>query len=439
MWVKNSLQTWGRSCRANSEVSRPERQSELFHLLQDAMPEHGVIAYGNGRSYGDMALNEAGRVIMTQRLDRILDFNPETGVLIAEPGVTFDALLTYLLPQGWAPAVVPGTLLATLGGAIANDVHGKNHWHQGNFGRHVLWVEVLHPNGVLKLLSREQDPELFFATIGGLGLTGIINRVGLQLIPASINVQVRQRRCATWDEVVNQLMESAERSAYSAAWLDYPTESAIRGILHTGDLTTEAETHRPRRWSVPVPLPVSVLHSPTRSLINRLIWQRVPETGRDYVTPLAGFINPLDSVMNWNYLYGPKGCYQFQCVIPLPQASAVLRGLLQSVHEQKLPMNLGVLKVLGPAGEGILSFPKPGLTLAMDFSATPAVADAIRSMIDKVIAAEGRVYLAKDAVMTAEQFQTMYPQYRAFQDILKRNGLDRVFQSNLSRRLGITS
>jgi decaprenylphospho-beta-D-ribofuranose 2-oxidase len=438
MWVKKTLQTWGRNSKSTSEVSRPERQAELFHLLQDPSLDHGVIAYAGGRSYGDMPLNDDGRVILTARLNRILDFDAKTGILIAEAGVTFAELLECLLPQGWAPAVIPGTLMGTLGGAIANDVHGKNHRVQGNFGRHVLWIELMLPQGVMKQIDRENDANLFFATLGGLGLTGIINRVCLQLLPASPNVSVRQERFLQWEEGVTRLEQASEKLPFTAAWLDYPTKEAMRGILHQADFTTQTANHRTRQWRIPFYLPFCVLNSKTRPILNRMIWKGTPESGREFVTGFGDFINPLDKISNWNSLYGPKGCYQLQCVVPQPQATTVLRELLQQVADQQLPMNLAVLKVLGSAGEGILSFPKAGLTLAMDFSVAPGIEDAMRTMIDKIIQADGRVYLAKDAVMTAEQFHKMYPQVETFKRVLSQYGCDRVFQSNLSRRLGIT-
>ena len=435
------LTGWGRASRARAQAYRPERMGQLAACLRD-VGERGVLAYGGGRSYGDAALNDGGRVILTERLDRLLAFDEATSELICEAGVTFETLLDVFLPRGFMPPVSPGTAYATVGGAIATDVHGKNHEAAGSFGNHVLWLDLLLPSGELVRASPDERPELFAATIGGIGLTGLIVRLAVRLARApSAAVHVTRRRMSSLDAFIDAFDARRRETTFSVGWIDGLARGGAlgRGILETAEFAgpNTSVPRPPRRRRVRLDFPSFVLKPLSVRLFNELYFRRVPATASTYTEHIRKFLYPLDSVLEWNRIYGRRGFYQFQCVIPDAESRHGLRSLLEPISQARSGSFLSVLKTLGAGGRGYLSFPMPGYTLALDFPRIPANEELLRGLA--AIAGEhgGRVYLAKDSLLAPDTFARMYPKLPEFRRVLADLGGGPRFQSDMARRLKI--
>jgi decaprenylphospho-beta-D-ribofuranose 2-oxidase len=422
-------------------AARPERLRELRDAVAAPPEGRSLLAHGAGRSYGDVALNSGGAAVLTRRLDRMIDFEPQTGLLVTEPGVTFADLLHIFLPRGFVAPVSPGTGFATLGGAIANDVHGKNHHHAGSFGDHLEWVDLLLPDGRIRRISETQNTELFRATIGGLGLTGIVTALCLRLsrVPSDA-LMVRRRRIVDLEEFLASF-EAASEATYSVGWIDALARGASlgRGVLETAEPSPEpiAQTMR-RARSVPFDLPGWSLNRLTVTAFNALYWRRVPPGGVETREGYDRFLYPLDALADWNRLYGRAGFHQFQCVVPFEGGAATLRRLLEMVARDAAGASpLAFLKSMGHEGRGLLSFPRPGWTLAIDMPAragTPAVFARLERITRD---AGGRIYLAKDALVSAEGFATMYPNAERFRRIRADIDPQGRFSSDLARRIGL--
>lgn len=435
-----SLTGWGRAVRARSRACRPERQGEVGAALAATGPE-GLIAFGGGRSYGDAALNDGGRTLLTARLDRFIDFDPASGEVELEPGVTFRDLVDTFLPRGFMPPASPGTAFATMGGAAAADVHGKNHDRHGSFGDHVVWIDLLTADGQTRRVSAASDPELFAATIGGMGLTGIIRALRIRLSPASsTHVAVRERRIGNLDAFLEAFAQVRARATFSVGWIDGMAQGAAlgRGILATAEFAPgPGPDARQRRRAVPVDLPGFALSPAVVRGFNEIYFRRVPPEGRERVLPFARFLYPLDSVHDWNRIYGKRGFYQFQCVLPDAAAPAGLRRLLDEIAAARGASFLAVLKTLGGEGRGHLSFPMRGFTLALDFPRRPG-AETLLAHLEAITRDHGgRVYLAKDALLTRGSLEAMYLKLPAFEATLARVDPHGRFTSGLARRLGL--
>jgi FAD/FMN-containing dehydrogenase len=431
-----TLAGWG-----NLPVPGRERRGEDLA----ALTRGAVLSRGLGRSYGDAALPPAGQreVVGTRRADRILAFDPGSGVLRAEAGLALRALHRALLPHGWFAPVVPGTEEVTLGGMVAADVHGKNHHRAGSLGRHVraLWLRTADQR-VLRC-SRQEEPELFRATLGGMGLTGHLLEVELVLerVPSPW-ICCETRRFARLAPLVDALREASVRWPFTVAWLDcLASDPALgRGVLFCGRWCEPDEAPRerpapPRALPHPPLAPGWLLSPPAVALFNRLYLLSRRE-GRRVVHP-ASFFYPLDRLPRWSRLYGRRGMTQHQCVLPGADAAAVTQ-LLHTVRAHGGACFLAVLKDFGEEGEGLLSFPRPGLTLALDFAVdarTPALVAAINR---EVLAAGGRVYLAKDAFTTAGDFAQMERErLPAFLSVCRRWDPEGRLRSRLAERLGL--
>jgi decaprenylphospho-beta-D-ribofuranose 2-oxidase len=431
------LTGWGRSSYATSRVIEAASADQVLGALRSAGTS--LIARGAGRSYGDAALNEGGYLIRTTAMRAVHGFDAHSGEIVVDPGVTFGDLLHGYAAQGWIAPVTPGTQFATLGGAIANDVHGKNHDADGSLGDHVRWFDLALPNGTHKRVDPASEPGLFAATVGGIGLTGVITRICLQMkrVPGAA-LLVRERRAANLDEYLDALQEARSRCRYSVGWIDgLASGKALgRGILETAD---HIEDPRPlqRRWRarMPVDLPELAFNSWSIGLFNRLYFHRIPARGRERRLDLAQFFYPLDAITDWNRMYGRRGFVQFQCVVPDAQARAALHQLLSAISASGLASFLAVIKTLGRAGVGYLSFPAPGITLALDFpvrSNTPALLARLHG-----ITADhgGRIYLAKDSCLPAGLLPQMYPRLPQFRAVLGQVDPERRMRSDMSRRL----
>jgi decaprenylphospho-beta-D-ribofuranose 2-oxidase len=427
-WKEMTYTGWGRALTATGEVARPERARDLPALAKTGP------AMGNRRSYGDASLNHGGRIADVTRLDRILGFDPATGHLRAEAGVVLGDLARLFAPRGWLPPVMPGTGFATVGGAIAMDVHGKNHHGAGSFGQHVLEIELIGPDGPRSLTP---DDPLFAATVGGLGQTGIIASATLAMSRRDGDIMmVTERRAPDWDSHLALL--DGSKASYVVGWIDATaTGSALgRGIVEEGE-TAPGLVPRPKPpKSVPLDAPSFALAPPVVKAFNGLYYSRVPRAGRTVVRPIETFFFPLDRIHAWNRLYGKRGFHQFQCVVPLSEAGA-LRTMLERIARSGLASPLAVLKRMGPGRAGLMSFPMEGYTLAVDFPNRDAAVRLIAALEDMTAEAGGRLYLAKDALAGPARIRAMYPEHGAWLDAVRKADPDGLYVTDLVRRLNL--
>jgi FAD/FMN-containing dehydrogenase len=414
-----SVSSWGRVLKANHQVYEPAFVDELTGLLSTNL---SCLGYGLGRSYGDACLNGGGILIQMHRLDRVLEADWENGVMRAEAGMSMDAILRLIVPKGWFLPVAPGTKFVTLGGAVANDVHGKNHEAAGTFGSHIRCLGLLRSTGEIIELGPTRAPQMFAATVGGLGLTGLILWVELQLVPMrSAFFETETQRIGNIDD----FFEHAERSCdwpYTVAWVDCFARGAAlgRGLFtrarHAthGDLTSHKLGSMAR---VPTDAPARLLSSSVVRAFNRLYGDR-PGVERQRHVHYDAFLFPLDGIQDWNRLYGRSGFFQHQSVVPLKGAPEALRRLLELASAQRQGSCLAVLKLFGNrSSPGVLSFPMEGATFALDFpNRGQSTRDLLDRMTDVVIEAGGRLYPAKDATMSPEAFQVGYPRWRQVEE-----------------------
>jgi decaprenylphospho-beta-D-ribofuranose 2-oxidase len=442
------LTGWGRTSPATSLVYEPDSIGQLGAVLTQA-GGRGLIARGLGRSYNDAAQLDGGQVITTTRLTRIEDFDRDLGLVTCEAGVSLEQLMTSGLPHGWFVPVSPGTRQVTVGGAIAADVHGKNHHVAGSFAGHVRWLDLLTPDGREQRLT-PQD-ELFWATAGGMGLTGIITRARIQLTQAATaRVAVDTRRTQDLDEAMAILAEADASRGYTVAWLDCLARGASlgRAVVTSGDFAALAElpasqqhqarSFRPRaRLGIPDAFPPGMINRYTVAAANEAWYRKAPSRRDGEIQSIGAFFHPLDGIRNWNRVYGPAGFRQYQFVVPY-EAEAVLRHCLERISAARAPSFVTVLKRFGAADDGLLSFPMPGWTLALDFPArTPGLAGLLRWLDEQVAAAGGRVYLAKDSRVAPDVLAAMYPRLEKFRKLRAELDPEGVLASDLSRRLAL--
>jgi len=445
-----ALTGWGRVDPTVARVAEPSRRDEVAGLLEAALPR-GAIARGLGRSYNNAAQNEGGLVIMTTGLRRILSFDQASGLISCEAGVSLETLMTTGLQAGWFVPVSPGTRQVTIGGAIAADVHGKNHHRAGSFARHVRWIDLLLPDGRELRLSPDANPRLFWATAGGMGLTGVILRAELQLTKVETSrLVVDTVRTVDLDEAMACLAEADGRYGYTVAWLDCLASGKRlgRSVVTSGDFAAVADlpaTDRRQplafspaaRLRAPASCPPGLITRYTVALANEAWYRKAPRRREGEIQTIGTFFHPLDGIRNWNTVYGPGGFRQYQFVVPFGQEQ-VVRALVERISAAHAPSFVTVLKRFGPADEGYLSFPMPGWTLALDFPArTPGLTALLLGLDDAVLTAGGRVYLAKDSRVSPEVLAAMYPRLADFRQL--RAELDPAgrLASDLSRRLGL--
>jgi decaprenylphospho-beta-D-ribofuranose 2-oxidase len=443
------LTGWGRTSPATSVVFEPDRIGQVGALLSAGHGGSGSIARGLGRSYNDAAQRDGGRVLSTTRLNRIDDFDPGQGQVTCEAGVSLEQLMIRGLPHGWFVPVSPGTRQVTVGGAIAADVHGKNHHVAGSFAGHVPWLDLLTPDGREQRITPAD--ELFWATAGGMGLTGIILRARVQLTQVeTARVRVDTRRTRDLGEAMAILAEADTRYGYTVAWLDCLASGASlgRAVVTSGDFAAlgdlppadrpAALSFRPRaRLGVPDAFPPGLVNRYTVAMANEAWYRKAPRRRDSEIQSIGAFFHPLDGIRNWNRVYGPAGFLQYQLVVPY-QAEPVLRRCLERISAARAPSFVTVLKRFGAADDGLLSFPMPGWTLALDFPArTPGLAGLLRWLDEQVAAAGGRVYLAKDSRVTPDVLAAMYPRLEEFRKLRAELDPDGVLASDLSRRLAL--
>ena len=433
---------WGNFPKLDCAVSVPRSQAELAALVARGH----AIARGNGRSYGDSAISPRNTIDM-RNFDRMIAFDPQTGVLEAEAGVMLTDVIDAFLPRGWFPMVTPGTRLITLGGAIAADVHGKSHHIDGSFGACVNWIDVMGRDGRVTRAARDENPDLFGWTVGGMGLTGIILRCAIRLKPVQSGWIRQQMIPAENLAAAMRVFEDTMDTTYSVAWIDCAAKGAHlgRSLLMIGEFARPDEVqpqhrHRPldvpakTKHTFPFNLPGFALNPLTVRAFNALYyWMGARKPGFSIVD-WDEFFYPLDAIAKWNRLYGRRGFMQFQCVLPRQSAEAGLHALLEAISNSGQASFLSVLKRFGPQTSPF-SFPMEGYTLALDFPRTRRAIDLMPRLDAITLDHQGRFYLAKDSRLPAETFARSDPRAAEFAAWRRANGLDTAFSSAQSERL----
>ncbi len=443
------LSGWGRTSPTVSSYVEPSDRHDLLASVRAADPSRGTIARGLGRSYGDPAQNAGGCVLGTSRLDRVLGLDTAAGTVTVEAGVSIGRLCRRLLSEKMFVPVTPGTRAVTVGGAIAADVHGKNHHRDGAFGRHVLAMTLLLADGDVRVVTPQPDgdPELFWGTLGGMGLTGVVLDATVRTLPVqSPWMSVDTRRAESLDALLALLAEADQRR-YSVAWVDCLARGrhAGRGVVtsaeHAGPDDVAAWGSRPpdpdppARVRVPGWTPPGLLNRWTVAAFNQAWYGAAPTRRQGERQSPARFFHPLDAVDGWNRLYGPRGLVQYQCVVP---DTGALETLLAGLRTARAPSFLAVLKRFGAADPGPLSFPRPGWTLALDLPARTQGLSALLDRLDETVAAAGgSVYLAKDSRMRPELLPVFYPGLDRWHALRDRVDPGRRWRSDQSRRLSL--
>lgn len=399
-----------------------------------------IIPAGNFRSYGDAALSP--RILLMKKQNRIIDFDDENGLLTCEAGVLLADIIEVFLPKGWFLSVTPGTKLTTVGGALASDVHGKNHHICGCFSEFVKSFELLMPDGEIKKCSRSKNINWFHATCGGMGLTGIITKVSFYLKPVS-SQWIEQTTIKTSNlKETFEAFEEYEKSSYSVAWIDCTAkkQSLGRGLLMLGDFAKDGDLNfKPKtsNLSIPFDFPSNILNNWSVGIFNNIYYSKGKLGQSNQKVNVDKFFYPLDIIHNWNRIYGKNGFIQFQFILPKSLSFFGLHEILNKISQSKIGGFLAVLKLYGAENKNLLSFPMDGYSLSIDFKMQPGLSEFLHKITNNVIEMGGRIYLAKDALMSHKQIEKCYPMVAKFRKFRKDNNLDDHFQSLLSRRLRI--
>jgi len=446
---RGALAGWGHCPVETCAIYRPERISELSSIVSSA-PEASLISRGRGRSYGDASLNQTGAVILHERLGRLLDFDAETGVLRCEAAASLAEIIDLLLPRGFFLPVTPGTKHISIGGAIAADVHGKNHHRDGSLSSQIVDFRLLTASGNILTCSREQNAEAFWATVGGMGLTGAIldARIQLQRVQTAY-LHAHTERAPDLDAALDGMQSSDRDYAYAVAWIDCLARGRSLGrslLLRANPASVEdlpPATRRaplsistPHMPQVPFPLPALCLNPWTMKLFNAGFYHahRPGTTLVDY----QRYFYPLDAIGHWNRIYGRRGVIQYQVVLPPERSREGLLAVLERVSAMRGASFLAVLKSMGSESGGLLAFARPGMTLALDFPNTGAGLSRLLAELDELVVREGgRVYLAKDSCLSAEHMAAMYPELGRFRAVKAKLDPEQRFSSSLARRLRI--
>jgi FAD/FMN-containing dehydrogenase len=458
----STVLSWGRYPNLPQEVHSAAWRDGVRDAWRDAAREHGTaLVFGNGRSYGDSCLAASGHVVQTLPLDRLIVADWQTGVLRAEPGVTLEQILNVAIPRGWMLPVTPGTKYATLGGAIANDVHGKNHHVRGTFGLHVRRFALARSDDTQFECAPDEQSEFFAATIGGLGLTGMILWAEIQLMPIrSSMINVTSIRFANLDEFfaatigglgltgmilwaeiqlmpirssminvtsirfanLDEFFALSERldalHEYSVAWVDCQSRGSAlgRGVFMVGDHAADGplEVASRKKHTVPFTVPIPVFNRFTLRAFNELYYQKQQREEVRSTVSYDNYFYPLDGLLEWNRIYGRSGFQQYQCVVPPVAARDATRAILDAIAQSGTGSFLAVLKRCGDVrSPGLLSFPLEGTSLALDFPQRDASNSRLFAKLDAIVReAGGRIYPAKDAHMTGADFRAAYPQWQ---------------------------
>ncbi len=441
--LRKSFCGWGRYPVQECVSWRPEKASGL--LLTDPM-----ILRGQGRSYGDAALNENGNIVLTERVNRFLEFDADSGLLRAEAGVTLQEIVDICLPQGWFLPVTPGTKFVSLGGCIAADVHGKNHHLDGAFSSFVENISLMLADGSVLNCSAQENSDVYWATVGGMGLTGAILDVTLRLKQVeTAYMGVQNVKAVDLEQAFTILSEENNDNAYSVAWIDCMARGRRLGrsvVMHgrhagseelsSSDKALELKPRKSR--SLPMDFPSWILNPLSISVFNAIYYRREGGKQKPFIADIDSYFYPLDSIHHWNRMYGKKGFVQYQCVLPSKSAFEGLKGILERLAGSRRSSFLAVLKRMGPGSNGLLSFPMEGFTLALDLPLRGKDIFMLLDQLDEqVIKAGGRVYLAKDARLNRDSFNAMYPRIDEWREIKQKIDPENRFTSSMARRLGM--
>lgn len=426
---------WGRYPQQDAYLHAP---TSCASLKLTAKQQNSVLARGMGRSYGDSA--NALNVLQTTYINHFIEFDKATGKLTAEAGITLREILEVIVPSGWFLPVTPGTSYVTLGGAIASDVHGKNHHSAGTFGQHVESLSILLGAGEVLTTSPQHHADLFHATCGGMGLTGIIISATIQLLPIRSSLISQKTIKAYCIEAACEAFESNSDATYSVAWIDCLSKGKNlgRSVIMLGEHAEQGglEFDIRQKVSVPFSIPSALLNNLTMKAFNSAYWYRAKHNVSQTVS-LIPYFYPLDAVGEWNRLYGEKGFVQFQCVVPKLNGVANMRKLLTEISNSGEGSFLAVLKQFGIGNENLLSFPIEGYTLALDFKASETAIKTVKKLECMVVDMGGRLYLTKDAVMQESTFKATYPNWEKFEAVREKYGAIGKFSSTQSKRLGL--
>jgi FAD/FMN-containing dehydrogenase len=425
------VSSWGRLGSWEHDVTTLSDRRQVARQLKSERPG---LAYGMGRSYGDICLNPGGVLWKTSGLDRFISFDPQSGLLVCEAGVLLRDIHQVVIPRGWMLPVTPGTQLVTVGGAIANDVHGKNHHMVGSFGCHVTWLRLVRTNGDTLDCGPTLRPDWFAATVGGMGLTGVITEAAVQLrrVPGPW-LQTETMSYATLDDGCRLADDSESGWEHTVSWIDC-LDCGGRGVFMRGNPIEAGDGRQPngRSWTFPFVPPVSLVNPLSLRAFNAAYFQFHKRRAGRVVMHYEPFFYPLDHVLEWNRLYGPRGLFQYQSVVPRAAGRDAVQAMLRAIARAGGGSFLAVLKTFGGRqSPGLLSFPQPGLTLALDF---PNHGDRMPKLFERLDAivreAQGRIYPAKDARMPRDLFEAGYPHLNRFLPYR-----DPGISSALSRRL----
>ncbi len=440
---KTDIAGWGNYPKIEAMVVNPKSSAEI-QTIQESLENY--IARGAGRSYGDSSLSAS--ILETQAFNKTVDFDVQTGIFTCQSGKMLNDILDEIVPNGFFLPVTPGTKFITVGGAIAADIHGKNHHVDGCFSQHLLWFNLLLANGSTLKCSRNENEQLFWATCGGMGLTGTILEASFQLKKIETSKIInRTIKCESLDEVITNLLKH-ENYTYSVAWIDCGTagKNLGRSLLYLGEHATKKEVPNDdlSKYKTPKPkigfpfyLPNWALNKWTVKTFNALYYGKVRKKDSTATVGFEAYFYPLDVANNWNRLYGSRGFAQYQFVIPMEGAKEGMERILKEIVASGESSFLAVLKLFGEQNEGWLSFPKRGLQLALDFPINEKSLALMNRLDDMVMEMSGRSYLAKDSRMKRDFFEASYPkleQFRVFKSEIDPNCKFRSLQSD---RLGI--
>lgn len=438
------ITSWGKYPIIEAEEITPLTSSHLKNTLQSTLSSSSSLSFqgivrGMGRSYGDSAL--ASRVIDISYLNHLLNFDVNTGLLACMSGVTLDELLNVFVPKGWFLPVTPGTKFVSVGGAIASDVHGKNHHVDGCFSEYVKSFRLMLSNGEIVFCSREKNSTLFYATCGGMGLTGIILDATIQLKSIKNSfISEEIFKAANLKEVL-EFFEEHKHAMYSVAWIDCLSTGRKlgRSLFMLGEHAEEGglELRNKKIFTVPIEMPQFLLNRHLVNIFNSFYYHRIRSSHIKRITHYESFFYPLDRIAHWNRLYGKKGFIQYQFVIPKDVGLEGMTAIFQRIASSKRASFLAVLKKLGKENKNYLSFPMEGYTLALDFKLDNDLLKFLDELDRMVLDQGGRLYLTKDARMSEKTFKQSYPGWEEFMDVRHACGADQKFHSLQSRRLGL--
>lgn len=436
MFSNINFESWGKFPKVShlGEIV-PDSTDKVHASIQSV--DSLILPRGQGRSYGDSCLNEGGYLLSTKLLNKFINFDPDIGILRCESGITLDEILKVFVPKGWFPTVTPGTKFVTVGGAIANDVHGKNHHRSGSFGNHIVRFELLRSDGTRILCSKDNNYDWFKATIGGLGLTGVILWAELKLKPIKgPYIEMESIKFESLDEFFSISHEN--NYEYTLSWLDC-LNNVVRGIFMGGNHSDRVENdlskavHKDYAWKTfPIDAPSFLMSKNNIKLFNVLYYNKQRKKHKKNIVHYDLFFYPLDNINHINRMYGKKGFLQWQCVVPVSEKNEALRSILKEILESKLGSFVAVFKEFGNLPPmGMLSFPKPGVTLAVEFpNVGKQLLDFLNKLDEVVVDSGGRIYPAKDARMSSKTFQSSFPELETFVKYV-----DPKFSSSFYRRV----